>query len=273
MKKFSVLLSVYINEKPSFLIEALNSILKTQSILPNQVVIVKDGELNIELDKVLIGFYDLYPEIFVIVGYSKNQGLGYALNYGLKYCNNEIVFRMDTDDIANSSRFEKQLEVFKENKNNVVIIGSNIEEFNSTPHDLNRFRNVPCSSLEINNKKFYRNPFNHMTVAFLKSSILKCGGYKPMPGYEDYYLWMRVLKEFNGFNLSDNLVSARVGNGLIARRQGFVFFANEFKFQRTLLAENLITYSDFIKNIFLRLFPRLLPKKILELIYTKILRN
>ena len=27
-----------------------------------------------------------------------------------------------------------------------------------------------------------------MTVAFLKSSILKCGGYKPMPGYEDYFM-------------------------------------------------------------------------------------
>ena len=112
-----------------------------------------------------------------------------------------------------------------------------------------------------------------MTVAFLKSSILKCGGYKPMAGYEDYYLWMRVLKEFNGFNLSDNLVYARVGNGMIARRQGFVFFVNEFKFQRALLAENLITNSAFIKNIFFRLFPRLLPKKILELIYTEILRN
>lgn len=94
-----------------------------------------------------------------------------------------------------------------------------------------------------------------------------------MPGYEDYYLWMRVLKEFNGFNLSENLVYARVGNGMIARRQGFVFFANELKFQRTLLTEDLITHLDFIKNIFLRLLPRLLPKKILELIYTKILRN
>ena len=112
-----------------------------------------------------------------------------------------------------------------------------------------------------------------MTVAFLKSPILKCGGYKPMPGYEDYYLWMRVLKEFNGFNLSENLVNARVGNGMIARRQGFVFFTNELKFQRTLLADGLITNSVFLKNIFVRLFPRLLPKKVLELIYTKILRN
>ena len=266
-------MSVYSKEDPLFLDKSLHSILVDQKIIPNEIVIVKDGTLTEPLDNVLSKYLIRYPSILKLYGYTENKGLGYALNYGLNKSSNEFIFRMDSDDIASPLRFEKQLEVFEENKNNLVIVGSNIEEFNSIPHDLNRFRNVPSSSLEINNKKFYRNPFNHMTVAFLKSPILKCGGYKHMPGYEDYYLWMRVLKEFNGFNLSENLVHARVGNGMIARRQGFIFLVNEFKFQRTLLTEELITYSDFIKNIFFRLFPRLLPKKILELIYTKILRN
>lgn len=270
---FTVLISVYKKENPLFFEQALISISENQTIIPSEIIIIKDGSLNKSLENILNKYQKKYSSIFKVYGYSKNKGLGYALNYGLKKSSNEIIFRMDSDDIASPTRFEKQLEVFKNSKNNIAIIGSNIEEFNSVPHDLKRYRNVPCSSSEINNKKFYRNPFNHMTVAFLKSSILKCGGYKPMPGYEDYYLWMRVLKEFDGLNISDNLVYARVGNGMIARRQGFVFFVNEFKFQRTLLAEGLITYSNFVKNIFLRLFPRLLPKKILELIYTKILRN
>ena len=270
---FTVLISVYKKENPLFLEQALKSISENQTIIPNEIVIIKDGTLNKSLDIVLNRYKKKYSNIFKVYGYSENKGLGYALNYGLKKSSHEIIFRMDSDDIANPTRFEKQLNVFNKNKNKIAITGSNIEEFNYKPHDLKRFRNVPYSTLEINNKKFYRNPFNHMTVAFLKSSILKCGGYKPMPGYEDYYLWMRVLKEFDGLNISDNLVYARVGNGMIGRRHGFVFFANEFKFQRTLLEEGLITYSNFIKNIFLRLFPRLLPKKILELIYTKILRN
>lgn len=270
---FSVLISIYKNENPLFFDLSLDSILVNQSKLPNQVVIVRDGDLTDELELVLTKYIELFSQLITICGYNDNKGLGYALSYGLKYCKNEIVFRMDTDDIADSSRFEKQLEVFKNNKNNIAIVGSNIEEFNCKPHDLNRFRNVPCQTSEIHNKKFFKNPFNHMTVAFLKSSIIKAGGYKSMPGYEDYYLWLRVLKEFNGVNLSENLVNARVGNGLISRRQGLVFFVHEFKFQKTLFLENLIPLSVFIKNIFLRLFPRLLPKKILELIYIKILRN
>lgn len=273
MMKFSVLISVYEKENPLFLDNSLSSILEHQTIIPNEIIIIKDGTLTKSLDHVLDRYIEEYPSILKVYGYSENKGLGYALNYGLNKSSNEIIFRMDSDDIANPSRFEKQLKVFMMSKNNLAIIGSNIEEFNCSPHDLNRFRTVPYSSKEINNKKFYRNPFNHMTVAFLKSPILKCGGYKPMAGYEDYYLWIRVLKEYNGYNLSDNLVYARVGNDMIARRQGFNFFVNEFKFQRTLLTENLITNSVFMKNIFFRLLPRLLPKKILELIYTKILRN
>jgi glycosyltransferase involved in cell wall biosynthesis len=272
MIKFSVLLSVYINEKPSFLIEALNSILKTQSILPNQVVIVKDGQLNIELDKVLISFYDLYPEIFVIVGYSKNQGLGYALNYGLKYCKNEIVFRMDTDDICVSDRFEKQLQIFNDYPD-LVLVGGLIEEFYTTPGDLKQIRSVPISSSQIEANKFTRSPFSHMTVAFKKSIILELGGYKDMPGYEDHYLWLRVLKNYKGYNIPEILVHARVGNDFIGRRQGLKFFQKEFFFQRTLLNEGLQTLFYFNKHLIVRVLPKLFPKFFLKLIYKFILRK
>ena len=266
-------MSVYKKENPFFLEQALHSIIDKQSVKPNEIVIVKDGNLTKQLDNVLNKYYMKYPSILKVHGYPKNKGLGYALNYGLNKSSNEIIFRMDSDDIANPLRFEKQLEVFKRNKNNLAIVGSNIEEFNNKPHDLNRLRNVPSSSLEINKKKFHRNPFNHMTVAFLKSTILKCGGYKPMAGYEDYYLWMRVLKEFNGFNLSENLVYARVGNDMLGRRQGFRFFINEISFQKAIYFDGIQSFSSFIINVILRGLPRLLPKFALKIIYKYFLRN
>ena len=50
---FTVLMSVYYKEKPEYLNEALNSIFN-QTLLPNQVVIVEDGPLTDELDKILL---------------------------------------------------------------------------------------------------------------------------------------------------------------------------------------------------------------------------
>jgi glycosyltransferase involved in cell wall biosynthesis len=126
MLDFTVLMSVYKQEDPIFLDMSLSSILDLQTIIPNEVIIIKDGALTKSLDVVLNKYLSEYSSILKVYGYSVNKGLGYALNYGLNKCSNEIIFRMDSDDIANPSRFEKQLEVFKENKNNLAIIGSNI---------------------------------------------------------------------------------------------------------------------------------------------------
>lgn len=50
--KFSVLLSVYEKEKAEYLKEAIQSIV-SQTKRPNQIVIVKDGKLTEELEKVI----------------------------------------------------------------------------------------------------------------------------------------------------------------------------------------------------------------------------
>ena len=52
---FSVLISVYDKEDPSNLDECLNSILR-QTLKPDEIVLVEDGQLNIDLIKI-INFY------------------------------------------------------------------------------------------------------------------------------------------------------------------------------------------------------------------------
>ena len=44
--KFSVLMSVYINDKPNFLREALQSIFEEQILKPAEIVIVLDGPIK-----------------------------------------------------------------------------------------------------------------------------------------------------------------------------------------------------------------------------------
>ena len=269
--QFSVLISIYEKENPLFFDLSLESILVNQSLLPYQVVIVKDGNLTQELEFVLNKYIALFPEIITICGYVDNKGLGYALNYGLNYCNHEIVFRMDTDDISHPNRFEIQLPIICKDKNSIV--GSNIEEFKFEIGDYNKYRNVPVNMKSIKHNMFNRNPFNHMTVVFKKSIVESVGGYIDMPRYEDYYLWIRLLKKFKGENVNKNLVYARVGNGMIARRQGIPFFKKELKFQYTLFKFELINLLQFIKNLFTRALPRLLPAMLLNIFYNLYLRK
>ena len=108
---FSVLLSVYKKEQPAYLRECLDSLF-TQTLMPDEIVLVKDGPLTDELDRTIDEYVQLHPELKV-VALPQNRGLGCALNEGLKHCSFSLVARMDTDDIAKPERFEKQIRVFR----------------------------------------------------------------------------------------------------------------------------------------------------------------
>lgn len=125
MIKFSVLMSLYYKEVPEYLNECLES-LAVQTCPATEIVIVKDGLLTEELEKILSLWQNKLP--LTIVGYEENKGLAYALNYGLQFCSYELVARMDSDDICMPDRFEKQIKYFEEHKE-TVIVGANILEF------------------------------------------------------------------------------------------------------------------------------------------------
>lgn len=101
---FSVILSIYYKESPLFLRESLDSLF-SQTVCPDEVILVKDGPIGDELDNVIDSYVTRYPYLKVL-SLVTNRGLGKALNEGLKYCSHELVARMDTDDIAMPERFE-----------------------------------------------------------------------------------------------------------------------------------------------------------------------
>ena len=52
MEKYSVLMSLYIKEKPEYLDQAVKSMVE-QTLKPDEIVIVKDGKITSELQNVL----------------------------------------------------------------------------------------------------------------------------------------------------------------------------------------------------------------------------
>lgn len=126
MNNYSVLISLYFKESPLHLREALDSIF-SQTYRSNDVVLVEDGTLGEELELVVREYENKYPELHV-VRFEKNRGLGFALNDGILECKNEIVARMDTDDIAKPERMEKQVQVMEAHPE-YGMISSWIDEF------------------------------------------------------------------------------------------------------------------------------------------------
>ena len=89
IKDYCVLMSLYIKEKPRYLIESIESMIN-QTIPPQQIVIVIDGEITTELTQVLKKYTDNYSKLITLVPLKKNLGLGLALNKGLEQCKYEF---------------------------------------------------------------------------------------------------------------------------------------------------------------------------------------
>ena len=264
--KFSVLLSVYRREKPEFLEIALNSI-ENQILQANEIVLVKDGPLTTELDEVVDRHTKNTNMPYKIVSLQENLGLGPALNKGLEECSFGWIARMDTDDIALPDRFEKQM-AYLATHISIDVLGGWICEFDEEPSMCTKERRVPNNNEDIVKFAKYRNPMNHMTVVFRKSAVDEAGGYATMNGFEDYYLWMRMLMKGKQFaNIAEVLLKARTGKGMIHRRQGWKYAMDELALEKTARRIGFWTAFDLARNFFVRFLPRLLPVFIVEKLY------
>src|SRR5690606_4166533 len=106
------------------------------------------GPLTESLYKVIADFKQQYENNFRTHKLVKNVGLGPALNTGLKICKNELIARMDTDDISLPNRCELQLKEFEIDPN-LTILGTNVDEFYDDPENIISSRVVPANHQDI----------------------------------------------------------------------------------------------------------------------------
>lgn len=266
-------MSLYKKEHPEYLQLALDSMIN-QTVRPDEIVLVEDGPLTDELYKVVHKYKTKYPELLHIVVNKKNLGLGLALNVGLKACRNELVARMDTDDIAVLDRCEKQLHFFEKHPE-ITILGGQIEEFITSPDVIIGKRVVPQTNRELKEFMKKRCPFNHMTVMFRKSDIINTGNYKDWFWNEDYYLWIRLaLKDYKFSNLKETLVHTRVGEEMYQRRGGDKYYRSEIGIQKYMLKKGMIGIPTYVINCGKRLIvEKLMPNKIRGWVFQKFARE
>ncbi|WP_231919091.1 glycosyltransferase [Shewanella sp. UCD-FRSSP16_17] len=257
-------MSLYFKEQPKYLDACFCSLME-QSLQASEIVLVFDGQLGVDLEAVVNKWIQVLPiKVFRL---PSNIGLGKALNFGLGKCNNELVARMDTDDICVPERFAKQLQSIVSNPE-VAILGSSIKEVDGETLSFISNRFVSESHAEILKELPQKNPFNHMTVVYRKSAIEAVGGYKDLPYMEDWYLWLRLLsKGYKARNCKDILVVARTGREMIQRRSGFIYIKSEWLMTKAKVNYGISSKSYALIIFLKRSLPRLLPGIILQKVY------
>ena len=274
---YSVLMSVYKNENPDFLKTAMDS-MWNQSVPTDDFVLLCDGPLTPELDTVIRNMDQEHNALHVI-RFPENHGLGYALQVGVRECKNELIARMDSDDISRQERCEKELRIFADHPE-LAIVGAVIEEFieieqdSFVPSAVNSKRVVPEKPEQIYTFAKMRNPFNHPSVMFKKSAVLFAGNYSDVRYLQDYYLWAHMLiAGFKGYNIQESLVFMRADDNLFRRRSGRLYRDLQLNLFRYMKEQGFITNTQYVKSCALRTASSMAPNWLRRFVFQKVLRK
>ena len=143
--KFSVILPVYFEDNLNNFKESIESIFK-QDLQFDQLIIVCDGPLKQNLDFFI---NNLNKNLnILIIRIKENKGLANALNTALLKCRNELVFRMDADDICVPNRFSLQIEYILKNPG-IDVLSGYVREFYEDGNQTKYIKEVPLEHYEI----------------------------------------------------------------------------------------------------------------------------
>ena len=196
----SILLPVYNSEL--FIKNTIDSVLNSTH-KAFELIIINDGSEDNSLD--IINSYD-DPRIKL---YNKsNSGLIETLNYGIRKCKNEIIMRIDSDDIIHSQKIEKQLFMFKKDK--VALLGTEGYTIDSAG-EVDSSINLPSKHDDILKAMMnYNASVIHPSIMVYKNVLESVGLYSPkMKHAEDYDLFLRISKIGKISNLNEKLIYLR----------------------------------------------------------------
>lgn len=269
----SVLLSVYKSENPSYLDCALQSVWTDQTLKPDEIVLIEDGPLSDILLAVIQKWKDLLSDKLLILRNEQNLGLTKSLNRGIRYIKSDLIARMDSDDISEPSRFEKQVAYLEEHPE-VDVVGGSLQEFNEGNDCLN-IRHYPQTPDESRKYIVKASPLAHPTV-MIRRRVFDTGiryneKYRTC---QDVALWFKLIsKGYKIANLPDITIRFRRNDVVFSRRKSKRNIWNEFRIYMHGIysLQGLFTWK-YIYPIS-RLVFRLMPASVIKWIYGSKLRK
>ena len=111
-------------------------------------------------------------------------------------------------------------------------------------------------------------------MMFKKSLILKAGNFRSVHLCEDYDMWVRMIENNTKcYNFEKILVYMRISSDFYKRRGGIKYLKSILRFKKELYNKNFYSLKDFIKSSGAHVIMCLLPNKLRDILYRKLLRK
>ncbi|HSJ68103.1 MAG TPA: glycosyltransferase family 2 protein [Anditalea sp.] len=200
----SVLMPAYNVEK--FLNESIDSILN-QTFKDFDFYIINDGSTD-RTEEIILSYSD--PRIKYIRN-EKNIGYIKSLNKGLELINSKYIVRMDSDDVSQLDRLEKQVQYMEDN-NQVAVCGSSIIKFKENPSTASRITQVITDAKILAFSSIFYTSIYHPSV-IIRNDLLKNNNITYQEKYyyaEDKAIWLDISEYGLLSNVDEPLLYYRI---------------------------------------------------------------
>jgi glycosyltransferase involved in cell wall biosynthesis len=238
---------------------------------PDQVVIVLDGPAGRDLDAELSSWRKVWQERLTIVPLITRRGVAAALNAGLAYVTTEWVARMDSDDYSDPQRLHVQMSYVSSHAQ-VDVLGSWLLDYPNDHEHPDRVKTCPEQHEEILALMWFRNPLNHPSVMFKRSTVEGVGGYDAKYGDDDH-LWAKLWVAGAQFHNIQMCLVRRRRNEDLFRRRGRRWVLADLNVRGYLRRSGKIGWIRFILSCAAVLALRVSPvwlKKVVYLSFTRV---
>ena len=203
--------------------EAIDSVLAQDD--PDFELLILD-DASADRSAALAGEYARRDSRVAVILHERNVGLASTLNEGLERARNELVLRMDQDDVSLPARLRIQ-SAYLDAHPAVAVAGSWVFHMGARPQ-ADRLVELPTTPREVARMLHRQNCLYHPSVALRRSLVLDAGGYRgDFRNAEDYELWLRLARDHDLANIPEPLLRYRYsvsGMTLSRKWESFYYF-------------------------------------------------
>lgn len=183
----SILMSIY-NETESWIKQSVESIL-AQTMQDFEFIIVSDNPNRADVEKIVMSYGD---SRIIYLQNEQNIGLALSMNRAAAMASTDVYVRMDADDIAEPTRLQKEFEIIKEGKYDLIF--SQFTYIDENSKNIDRLPQPYYPPEGLSRQVLLRPIIHHPTVMFTKSIFEQAGGYRDFPCSQDLDLWFRMAE-------------------------------------------------------------------------------
>lgn len=189
-----------------YIADAIRSVL-SQTFRDFELLIINDGSTDGTANLVAS-----FQDNRIVFMEQTQQGVGAALNKGLKHARAEYIARFDADDICSPDRLEKQFG-FMISHPEYIVTGSGARYMDNAGNYI--FTHCPpvLTDEEIQALSLQKCPFIHASVMYKKAPVARIGYNIHAHSFEDHLLWLKLKPEGKMCNLPEPLLNVRLNPG------------------------------------------------------------